>query len=187
MINLIFNSDCFKILTFFSLSPGSRWKRKEVQEKIKLNNVPLDKALSSLTYSGIIKKENNYYALNFENKDTKKIREICSQQYQKFRELPLEVYYLLIDFSEGITSLKGVEVYLFGSYAKLIYRENSDVDLAILYSQGIDKKLIAKIIVKLEKKYRKKIEAHYFEKKSFYRNKKDSLVKNILKDGIKII
>ena len=74
---------------------------------------------------------------------------------------------------------------MFGSYAKLIFRENSDVDIAIV-SDVVDKRKIKKTIRKLEKEYKKKIEIHFFTKK-FYNNKRDPLVKDILQHGIKLI
>ncbi len=181
MIAPIFTLDCFKILTLFSLSPGSRYRRNEIKLKTKMNNVPLDKALSQLVYSGIIKKE-GYYSINFEHQNYKPFLEICSKQFKSLRELPLEVYYLLLDLVYLFSVVKKVELYLFGSYAKLVYRENSDVDLAVL-SEGKPRIPVAK----LEKLYGKKIEIHYFSKKEFYTHKRDPLVKNILKDGIRLI
>ena len=104
------------------------------------------------------------------------------------RQLPLMIYYLILDVVAAISLFKSIEAYLFGSYAKLIYTEKSDVDIAIMHHKEFKKKeQIARIILKLEKSYNKKIEIHYFEKEKFYKNKKDLLVKGILKDGIKLI
>ena len=61
------------------------------------------------------------------------------------------------------------------------------MDIAVLYSQEIRKENINKIVAKLEKIYNKKIEIHYFEKTGFYKHKKDLLVKNILRDGVRLI
>ena len=77
------------------------------------------------------------------------------------------------------------DVYLFGSYAKLIFSESSDVDIAIVSNQ-INKKEADKVIKKLEKKHKKEIELHYFTR-NFYKNKRDPLVKEILQHGIKMI
>ncbi len=187
MINLIFTSDCYKILILFSLSPGSRFNRKEIKEKTRLNNVPLDKALSQIIASGVAKREKNYYYLNIADRSAKELLEICRYQYQQLRELPLAVFYLLTDLVDSLLLLKGNEVWLFGSYAKLVYKENSDVDIAVLYSQEIHKESINKNVAKLEKVYNKKIEMHYFEKTRFYKNRKDLLVKGILRDGVRLI
>ena len=83
MINLIFDSDVFKVLTVFSISPGSRFKRKEIKEKTKLNNIPLDNALLKLIREDLLKKERNFYLINFENANIKIILDILSKQYNQ--------------------------------------------------------------------------------------------------------
>src|SRR3989338_789973 len=88
MINPAFTPDCFKIMTLFSVSPGSRHNRNEIKEKIGLNNVPLDNALFRLLNSSILKKEGNFYSVNFENEEGKKIIAMCSSQYKEMREMP---------------------------------------------------------------------------------------------------
>ncbi|MEW6408449.1 MAG: nucleotidyltransferase domain-containing protein, partial [Patescibacteria group bacterium] len=101
-------------------------------------------------------------------------------------EIPLNVYFLLMDLISDIKLIK-TEVYLFGSYSKLIYREDSDIDIAILNNNSFKKELINKFIKKLEKKYNKKIELHFFNKSEFYKNKKDPLIKDIIRNGIKLL
>ena len=187
MINQIFDSDSFKIISLFSLSPGSAFKRNEIKEKTKLNNVPLDKTLLKLLYSGILKKENNLYKIDFRNEYAKKLIDISSGQYKDLKELPFDVYLLLSDLTLKLSTIKYIEAYLFGSYSKLIYNEKSDVDIAILTPKIFDKKNVLKIIRKPERVYGKIIEVHFFEKKSFYENKKDPLVKEIIKNGMRII
>lgn len=187
MISQIFHPDCFKVLSIYGLSPGSRFNRTDFKKKTKLHNVPLDKALALLLNSGILKKEKKYYSIHFENEYTLKIIEIIRKQYRELRELPLTVYYLILDMAAFFSLLKGIEAYLFGSYAKLIYTEKSDVDIAIVHQKKFKREEITKIVSKIEKKYDKKIEIHYFEKDAFYKNKRDLLVKGILKDGVRLI
>ncbi len=188
MISPLFHQDCFKILSLYGLSPGSRFNRTEIKQRTKLHNVPLDKALQLLFNSGILKKEKNFYSLHFEQEYTSRIMEVVRQQYKELRELPLSIYHLIIDLVASLSVLRGIEVYLFGSYAKLIHTEKSDVDIAIVHTTKFkNKEKIIKIILKLEKIYTKKIEIHYFEKEPFYKNRKDLLIKGILKDGIRLI
>lgn len=187
MISNIFTKDCFKILTLFSISPGSKFNRKEIKEKVLLNNVPLDNALKRLLYGNILKKQNNYYSINFENSSAKEMMAICKNQYTELREIPLNVYFLIMDFLDELVKQRNIEVYLFGSYAKLVYNIRSDIDVAILSTDKINKKQINKKILKLEKEYGKNIEVHYFNRRLFYKNKKDPLVKEILKNGIKLL
>jgi len=187
MISNIFTKDCFKILSLFSLSPGSRFNRKEIKEKVLLNNVPLDNALKRLFYEDILKKQNNYYSINFENSSAKEILGLCKKQHTELREIPLNVYFLILDLVDELVKQKYIEVYLFGSFAKLVYNNRSDVDIAVLSTDKINKKEINKVVSKLEKSYGKNIEVHYFNKRLFYKNKKDPLVKEILKNGIKLL
>ena len=188
MISQLFQQDCFKVLSLYGLSPGSRFNRTEIKQRTRLHNVPLDKALLLLLNSSILKKEKKNYSLNFENEYAQKIMEIVRKQHKELRELPLTIYHLLVDVVAALSLFKGIEMYLFGSYAKLIHTEKSDVDIAILHLKEFKtKEKITKTLSKIEKSYSKKIEIHYFEKEAFYRNKKDLLIKGILKDGIKLI
>lgn len=177
MISNLFNPDMYKILILFSLSPGSRFNRNEIKDKTKLNNVPIDKALMSLFNMKILKKENRLYQLNYPY--AKKIIDLIKKDFLDLKELPLNTYYSIVDAINLLSPGKS-ELYLFGSYSKLIYTDKSDIDLAVLGNDRIN-------AGKIEKKYGKNIEIHYFDKIKFYRNKKDPLVKDILKNGIRLI
>ena len=116
---------------------------------------------------------------------TKTMLEIIKKEHQRFKEIPVSVYDVLIDFSYALSSLKKIEqVYLFGSYAKLIYTQKSDIDLAIVLEKE-DKKSIQNIkkqVEKLEKKYNKIIETHFFTAKDM--KNKDPLIKEIQRNSI---
>ncbi len=187
MISQIFNQDAYKILSLFSLSPGSRFNRTEIKDRTKLNNVPLDKALPKLLSSGMLARNRNYYSVNFDKPLSKTMIEICSKQYRELKEIPFDVYLLILDIAEKLSSCRDVDAYLFGSYSKLVYTEKSDVDIAVLTTGNFEKKKIAKEAGKLEKIYKKEVEIHYFDKAKFYKNKGDPLVRGILKDGVKLI
>lgn len=179
---MILDKDIVKILSIFALSKGSRFNRKDVINKTKLHNVPLDNALLKLINSKILVRDGNYYSLNFNNEDGKKIIDILSSQYKMLKEIPVDVYLSILDFINAVSTYKSIDIYLFGSYSKLIFKADSDIDIAILS----DKKIKLNVS-KIEKRYGKKIEVHYFTKKEFYRNKKDPLVRDILKNGVKLI
>ncbi len=189
MISQAFTQNAFKVLSLFAVSPGSRLNRKEIKEKTKLNNIPLDEALLRLTSSKLIGKEGNYYSINFENEFSRKLIELCSKQQKKLKSLPTNVFFLLVDFVFQASLQKGTEAFLFGSYSKLIFHDKSDVDIAIVSpaSQKTNKDAFEKLSEKLEELYKKQIQLHFFEKDTFYRNKKDPLVKEILKNGVRLI
>lgn len=185
MINLI-NQNITKVLSVFSVSPGSRLNRKIIQEKTGINNIILDKIINQLINFRLLSKEKNLLFLNFKNPEVGEIIELMTENHNKLRQLPLKEYFMILDILEELSIIKGInDVYLFGSYSKLVFNENSDIDFAII-SNDIDKKLINRKILKMEKWFKKKIEIHFFTKE-FYKNKRDPLVKEILKNGVKLI
>ncbi|MGB9708121.1 MAG: nucleotidyltransferase domain-containing protein [Candidatus Pacearchaeota archaeon] len=153
-----------------------------------MDNITLDTALSVLLNLHFIKKEGRELSLNFEKEETKLIISLVSKQYKMLKELPLCVYFSIVDILSNIVKIKETDVYLFGSYAKLIFKEGSDIDLAIISDNLTqkDKRELNKIIRKTELRYGTKIELHYFSKR-FYKNKQDPLVREILKNGVKLI
>jgi len=187
MITDIFNKDIVKILTLFSVSLGSKFTRNEIKEKTMLNNVPLDNALNILLNNKTLVREKRLLGLNFENKNMKIILDIIKKEHMKFKEIPLNIYCMVSDISHNLSRIKGItKIYLFGSYAKLIYTEKSDIDLAIILEKG-NKTLIKKIkqnVNKIEKKYNKSIELHFFEKKDM--NQKDPIIREILRNNVEL-
>lgn len=186
MISSLFNKDIVDILTVFSLSPGSRFQRKEIQEKTKMHNVNLDHAITILLNTRLLQKEKRLLSLNIEK--AMPIINLVSQEYKTLKQLPLLVYFSITSIVSLLTKMKKIQVYLFGSHAKLVYHESSDIDLAIITALDItnEKREIAKICQKIEKKYGTKIDIHYFSP-AFYHNKKDPLVKEIIKHGVQLL
>jgi hypothetical protein len=186
MIGLIFDTNCFKILSLFAVFPESGFRRNEVKEKTKLNNVPLDKALTKLLSSHVLAIENNVYILDLENKYTKRAVKLALRQYRALNELPFDLYLLLIDLVEGFSSIKGLELYLADDPSKSPYQKSS-IEITIITPKEVDKKSIAKTIKKLTTKYRKQVEVHDFIAASFYKNPNDPKVIDLMEHGIKLI
>ncbi len=186
MISLLFENSIFKVASLFSMSPGSRFSRKEIKDKVLLHNVPLDKTLLRLLNSGVLKREARLYSVNFNSKYSKTIIGILSEEHKRFKEIPFQIFLAVNDVGSE-ACFQDAEAFLFGSYSKLVFREGSDIDIAVLIGKNFDKKGFAEKIAKKEKVYKKKIEVHYFGKNEFYKNKTDPLVSEILKNGIRII
>ena len=187
MITDVFNKDVVKVLTLFSVSPGSKFTRKEIKEKTMLNNVPLDNVLNSLLNNKILIKEKRFINLNFENKDLKAILNTIKKEHLRFKEIPLKIYYMLLDVSAILSYTPIIiKVYLFGSYAKLIYTDKSDIDLAVVLEKG-HKDIVNKIkksIRRIEKKYDKNLELHFYEKRDM--KQKDPIIKEILRNSVEL-
>jgi predicted nucleotidyltransferase len=183
MILSLFDLSVAKVLTVFSLAPGIKLRRKEIKEKTKLTNLTLDKALNILLNSSILAKEGNYFKLNL-NDTTKMLIKLIQEEYKSLNEIPLNTFFSILEIVDKISALKDVEVYLFGSYAKLTFTPESDIDLAIVSDK--DLRFLEKQALKIEKKYKAKIQLHFFPK-DFKEHKEDPLVKEILRNGIKIM
>ena len=89
MITDIFNKDIVKIMTLFSVSPGSKFTRKEIQDKTLLNNVPLDKSITVLLNNKILKKEKRLLSWFGGHNSLANMFEIVSKEYMRFKEIPL--------------------------------------------------------------------------------------------------
>jgi predicted nucleotidyltransferase len=183
MILGLLDSNVAKILTIFSLAPGAKFRRKELKEKTKLNNVNLDKALITLQNSKILLKENNYFKLDLNDK-TKFLIEIIQKEYKELNEIPLNVFFSILDLVSKALVVKNIKIYLFGSYAKLTFKEGSDIDLAVISDKHLES--LEKYALKIEKKYKTKIQLHFFGT-DFKKHKEDPLVREILRNSIKIL
>jgi len=186
MISMIFKKEILELLVIFSLAPGAKFSRNELKEKTKLNNVNLDNAIAASLSSNLIKKEKRGLSLNLENAG--EIIRIIGEDYARLNKLPLDAYFSIIELMSYLTRLKGIEAFLFGSYSKLVFNEKSDIDIAVVSDKikSEHKKELNKIIHKIKHRYSKEIELHYFAQ-NLYKNRRDPLVAEILKNGIRLI
>jgi predicted nucleotidyltransferase len=185
MITNLFNQNMVKILTMFSISPGSKFTRKEIKEKTFFHNIPLDIALTALVNSKILVKEKRFFSLHWGDVQVKSLIGMLQKEYCRLKELPLKIYFILVDVAYQLSSMKEIDhVYLFGSFAKLIHTEKSDVDLAIILEKesSILVKNIKKEIHKIEKRYGVVIEEHFFEKREL--RESDPLIKEIKRNRV---
>ena len=193
MITDLFSKNIVKVLYLFLISPGSRYNRKEIKNKTEMNNLPLDSSLTKLIKTQILKKENNLFELNPSlPKNKAELINLLKLEKEKFISLPLKIYSILLDISEKLSEIKSIKnVFLFGSYAKLIYSEKSDIDLAIIFFEKAknrekEEKKIKNIIKRIEERAKKKIEAHFFSEQDM-EYKKDPLIKDISRNSRQVI
>lgn len=186
MIISLLNKNAVNILTYLAISPGSKYTRIELKEKTKMNNLPLDETISQLLSLKILKKEKNIYSLNLEQENTNKIIELIKKEYNSFN-LEYKIFIILLEISDRLSKIKNIEsIMLFGSYAKLIHTEKSDIDIAIINKESlkdIQKNRIKSILNKISKKEGKIIQAHFITSKELKENSKDNFIKDILRNG----
>lgn len=188
MLSAILSSKSnFKILKLFSLAPGKPLTRKTIKEFTKLPNVSLDIALNKLIKEEILEEEKRLLKLNLSNEKTKVILDLIKIESKILREIPYKIWLLLFDFINAIQKTKFKKAFLFGSWAKHIAREDSDVDIAlIIEKRDIKQEMLAeKIAEHLEDKYKRKIQLHYFEEEQF-KKARTALAKEIQREAISI-
>lgn len=181
LINILNDKVTYKVLLLISYAKGRGYKYSEIKEVLHMNNSSLYKILHKLEFYGIIKKENNFIKINFNNPLSEELFNIIEFDKKKFNNLGFKSTLILIDFLSEIDKEEKIgEVILFGSYAKKTNTLTSDIDIAIILKEKLD---LFDISYKFEENYKIKLEFHYFTKEEF--NKKNNkLIEEIKRDGI---
>ena len=76
------------------------------------------------------------------------------------------------------------KVFLFGSYARGTFHEDSDIDLAIIFDSLFDSFDMQVELMKIRRKFDIRIEPHPFSESDF--NTSNPLAKEILENGLEI-
>lgn len=180
-----------KVLYLFSTAPGKSFTRKDIQQMTRLANNPLSESLKFLVNSGILARKNKReYALDFDNEDVAGLVEFFKDESRHLRNIPYTIWLTLFELSVKVAGRIPVRsIYLFGSQAKLVAHEKSDIDVAVILGGKREAKMdleLEKIASRLENKFGRKIQVHVFEEKEFTRHG-DGMSKEIIRDGIRII
>ncbi|MBD3203660.1 hypothetical protein GF327_05155 [Candidatus Woesearchaeota archaeon] len=188
------NKSSWRILFIYGESTGAGFTRQDLRNHTKLGNKALTMALTRLTSFGLLKEiENEFsytiYKLNRENKYTQEILKLLHKERNDLNQLPYIFRKIVSEFSRKvIDSVNTQKIYLFGSVAKGTYREESDIDFAVVVNNKnpqIDMTL-TRISDKLSRKYKRNIQCFILTKTQIGK-KKSGLVKEILKHGIRLV
>ena len=180
----------WRILSLLLETPRKLVGRPELFEHTQLGNAPLSYGLNRLVRAGLIVKEKTgkkeFYCINLDNEEIKLVKELWEREKKKLRHLEYGVKIVISEFLRGVSELMEInKVILFGSHAKGTASVNSDIDLAVVFEKDLKPEIeVARVVKKLEKKFRSEIQIHYFTEKSFGRENR--LVKEIKREGIKV-
>ena len=187
----------WRILFVLNEAPGKGVSRNEIKKITKLGNKVLSKFLLILEKFEVILKikvgRAYYYKLNFNNPFVLNIIEIIKTEKKELNNLDVDTANVIREFVYELTNLdleNISQIILFGSYAKRTYSERSDIDLAlILKKKNLNNELlITEVLDKINKRFGVEIQPHYYTQVEFDKLKgKDRLVKEILKDGIRLV
>lgn len=180
-----------KVLYLFSTAPGRSFTRKDIQQMTRLANNPLSESLKFLVNSRILARKNKReYTLDFDNEDVAGLVEFFKDESRHLRNIPYTIWLTLFELSVKVAGNIPVKsIYLFGSQAKLVAHEKSDIDIAVILGGKREAKMdleLEKIASRLENKFGRKIQVHVFDEKEFAKHGK-GLAKEIIRDGIRII
>ena len=183
----------WKILWVYSYSPGKGFYRKELQELTKLSNMALDNSLDKLIQFGILNKEKRVYKINMSNNYAGMILEFIKNIKKELKELSWGNILVLHDFLFAVLNVHGYinGLILFGSRAKLTSSDSSDFDICVItYKRDMRKKMMLESFCKkVEDEHNTEFQLHYYTEEEFEEGKKrkDPLIEEIIKDGIKIL
>ena len=112
---------------------------------------------------------------------------LLQKERQDLNHLPYNFGMIAREFSrEIIDSINTHSIYLFGSVAKGTYRDDSDIDFAVVAEEKSpkDDMITNEIANNLSKKFKRKIQCFLITKGQM--DKKKGLVEEILKHGIRL-
>jgi len=195
LLDICFGSkSAWRILMLYGESPGAGFTRQDIRNHTKLGNKALSFALKRLTSFGILLRSRgelslDVYKLNKENKYSQEILNLLQKERQDLNQLPYDFSMIAREFSrEAVDSVNVLSIYLFGSVAKGTYRDDSDMDFAVVVKEKNPKEdmTISMITDKLSKRFKKKIQCFIITKNQINKHN-TKLVEEILKHGIKLV
>lgn len=179
----------WRILSLLFETPRKPVSRSELFKFTKLGNAPLSRGLKRLARAELLvwQKRGNkdFYYVNESNRYIQDLKRLWETEKKSLRNLPFSITLVLNEFLRGLNdSVTGIEqVILFGSQAKGTASIHSDIDLALIFEDDLTPEIfITKIVKKLEKQFKLKIQTHYFTSLGF--KAKNKLTEEIRRDGI---
>jgi len=184
------SKSAWRILMLYGESPGAGFTRQDFRNYTKLGNKSLSFALKRLTSFKVLVKSKGelpltVYKLNKGNKYSQDILNLLQKERQDLNHLPYNFSMIAREFSrEVVDSFNVLSIYLFGSVAKGTYREDSDMDFAVVLKEKSPKDDMA--INTITDKFKGKIQCFIISEEEINK-KKSSFIKEILKHGIKVV
>jgi predicted nucleotidyltransferase len=169
-----------KILLMFVYNPSKEYYINEVAQLVKTSSGTAQRELEKLVLSGILRKEKKanlaYFKINSENPLYGDIKNII--------EKTIGIENIL---KQELGSDKQIKfAFLFGSFVKGGFKQNSDLDLYII--GDIKEKKLYRAVEKAEKRIARDINYHISGEDEFKKNLKESFFhKEILKNYLLLI
>jgi predicted nucleotidyltransferase len=147
---------------------------REIAGKLEIPVSGVKREVDNLEKVGIIKKKKTKISLNSKCNFLDDLRNIFVKSDG-----------IVYPIAEAFTDIEADFVFLFGSFARGDYNEESDVDLMVVGDSSLDK--IIKVISPVEKVIKKDINPTVWKLEEFKKNKDKGFVKDVMKKGIIMI
>lgn len=186
----------WEIILLLSEAPGKVLTRKQIQEHTKIGNKVLVKFLMILEKFDIVQTTKrgrlHQYKLNVANQFTKSIVELTQIERRQLNAIYFGNAIVIREFIYELTNLDFANIeriILFGSVAKHTAAIHSDIDIAIITKEPVTPReqiLHTQVSGKLEKRFGKVIQVHYFTNDEFEKSS-SKLVQEIKTDGLVLV
>jgi len=195
LVDIVLGSKAvWRVLIILAEAPGQGITKEEIKKITKLGGNSIFNAVNILLKNDIITAnkvgKKTYYKINLANKYSLIINEIIMHERKDLNNMNQKIVTILREFTRLVNKAINPEsIYVFGSIVKGSYTEKSDIDIAIITDRELKTNKIIemeKINEKLEKRFGREIQTHFFTEKDF-RQLKDRLIEQVHRDGIKLL
>lgn len=194
LVDIVLGSKAvWRVLTVLAEAPGQGITKEEIRKTTKLGGNSIFDSIIVLLKNDMILSEKagkkTFYKMNMSNKYSRLVSEIIQNERRDLNNMSLKIAIIIREYVRQIFEMIDVSsVYVFGSIVKGSYREDSDIDIAIITKKDISAKeriMLEKIGERVEKRFGREIQPHFFTEKEF--KGEGGVVEQIKRDGIKLI
>lgn len=187
------SKSAWRVLLIYGESPGAGFTREDIRRITSIGNKALSMALKRLVAFGVLERSRErlatpVYRLKRESIYSQELLSMLRKERSELNQLPYSFGIIAREFSrEALDSADILGMHIFGSVAKGTYRDDSDIDFAVVVEKRIPGHELAlnAACSSLSEKFRRKIQCFILEK-SQMPGKKGSIGREILKHGIRL-
>ncbi len=183
--NILASKVNIRIIRLLLTYPNKDFSAGEIEKYTESKGGNLHRALRKLSIYELIIKEKNAYKINYSNQLVQTLNTIFEKEKKYFQNIDQKELNILSEFTNELfkkySDIK--EIILFGSVARGMYSEKSDIDIMIIKEKMNTKTELE--TTKLAKKYKKKIQFFIHTPKEF-KESKEPMMKEAKKEGISL-
>lgn len=184
----------WRVLSVLAEAPGQGVTKEEIKKITKLGGNSMFESVRILLKSDMIVFEKagkkTFYRMNMNNKYSRLVSEIIQNERKDLNNMSLKIVTILREYvRQIIDSIDVAAAYVFGSTVKSSYREDSDIDIAVITEKDISAKeriALERIGEKVEKRFGREIQPHFFTEKEFMKSE-GGVIEQVKRDGIRLI